>query len=82
MFAFPSGISDVREFEEKWYLTTFWTCITDAVQTHCGWHEPVLPGGNDSVAGAVPEARPRLVAAGAAAAGAVVAAMGWGGWLF
>jgi hypothetical protein len=76
-FALPSGFTDVLEFQEKWYLTTFWSCVTDDVQTHCGWHEPVLPGGDDSVAGAMPEARPRLVVAGA---GAVVAALGWGGW--
>lgn len=81
-FAFPSGITNAQEFQEKWYVTTFWSCVTDNVQTHCGWHEPVLPGGDDSVAGAVPEARPRLVVAGAAAVGAAMGWGGWGGWLF
>jgi len=47
------------------------------VQTHCGWHEPVLPGGDDSVAGAVLERRPKPFFA---VVGALVAAMGWGGW--
>jgi hypothetical protein len=54
--------------------------VTDAVETHCGWHEPVLPGGDDSIADAELGKRPRpFVAAGVAAVGAVLVAVGWGG---
>jgi len=28
-------------------MTTFWECVTIVTQTHCGWHEPVLPGGTE-----------------------------------
>lgn len=39
---------------QKWHLTTYWSCVTDydiTTTTHCGWHEPVLPGG-DEISGA------------------------------
>ena len=39
---------------QKWHLTTYWSCVTDydvTTATHCGWHEPVLPGG-DEISGA------------------------------
>lgn len=32
-------------------MTTYWSCVTIETQVHCGWHEPVLPGG-DEIAGA------------------------------
>jgi hypothetical protein len=36
-------------------VETFWSCVTFAVTTHCGWHEPVRPGpdanGNNLPAG-------------------------------
>lgn len=50
------------------------------MQTHCGWHEPVLPGGDDSVAAA-----PENVRAGGRGFVAVVVAVvvaGVGGLLF
>lgn len=37
--------------QEKYHMTTYWSCVTIATQVHCGWHEPVLPGG-DEIAGA------------------------------
>jgi hypothetical protein len=39
---------------QKWHLTTYWSCVTYydvTTTTHCGWHEPVLPGG-DEISGA------------------------------
>jgi hypothetical protein len=37
--------------QEKYHITTYWSCVTIGTQVHCGWHEPVLPGG-DEIAGA------------------------------
>ncbi|KAI9735417.1 MAG: hypothetical protein M1818_006423 [Claussenomyces sp. TS43310] len=57
--------------QEKWHLTTFYTCVTLGTYSHCGWHEPVLPGG-DEVAAA--NARPRGPGAAALCALVVVLA--------
>jgi len=38
--------------QEKYHMTTYWSCVTVATQVHCGWHEPVLAGGNEIAAGA------------------------------
>jgi hypothetical protein len=40
-----------QQLQEKYHMTTYWSCVTIATQVHCGWHEPVLPGGNE-IAGA------------------------------
>lgn len=40
-----------QQLQEKYHMTTYWSCVTIATQVHCGWHEPVLPGG-DEIAGA------------------------------
>lgn len=50
-FALPSGIASTEELAQKWHVETFWSCVTFAITTHCGWHEPVRPGG-DEIAGA------------------------------
>ncbi|PSS20598.1 hypothetical protein M430DRAFT_34827 [Amorphotheca resinae ATCC 22711] len=46
----PPSLEDVN-FQQKWHQTTYWSCVTIHTQVHCGWHEPVLPGG-DEIAGA------------------------------
>jgi hypothetical protein len=47
----PPSLDDVTwALQEKWHLTTFWTCITITTQTHCGWREPVEPGGDEIAA--------------------------------
>jgi hypothetical protein len=28
-------------------MTTYWSCVTIATDVHCGWHEPVLAGGDE-----------------------------------
>ena len=39
-----------QQFQEKYHMTTYWSCVTIATQVHCGWHEPVLPGGDEIAA--------------------------------
>ncbi len=41
------------ELQEKYHLTTFYTCVTIGSNVNCGIHEPVLPGGNQ-IGGAAP----------------------------
>jgi hypothetical protein len=36
--------------QEKYHMTTYWSCVTIVTQVHCGWHEPVLPGGDEIAA--------------------------------
>ncbi|KAI1162866.1 hypothetical protein F5B18DRAFT_622465 [Nemania serpens] len=31
---------------EKFVQTTFWACETFPLETHCGWHEPILDASN------------------------------------
>lgn len=40
------------QLQEKYHQTTYWSCVTIATQVHCGWHEPILPGGNEIPAAA------------------------------
>ncbi|KIN05720.1 hypothetical protein OIDMADRAFT_24103 [Oidiodendron maius Zn] len=69
----PPSPNDVTwALQEKWHLTTFWTCITIATQTHCGWREPVEPGG-DEIAAAPRVANRKM--AGLAAGAMVVAGL-------
>lgn len=54
---------------QKWHLTTYWACVTyydETTTTHCGWHEPVLPGG-DEISGALGFGDGRLIVAVAVA---------------
>jgi hypothetical protein len=53
-------------------LTTFWECVTIATDVNCGWHEPVVPGG-DEIAAA--PGLPNQNLAGLAAAALVVAGL-------
>ncbi|TGO55757.1 hypothetical protein BCON_0087g00100 [Botryotinia convoluta] len=39
------------QLQEKYHLTTYWSCVTLQTFVHCGWHEPVLAGGTE-IAGA------------------------------
>ncbi|KAB8290728.1 hypothetical protein EYC80_008365 [Monilinia laxa] len=39
------------QLQEKYHLTTYWSCVTLHTYVHCGWHEPLLPGGTE-IAGA------------------------------
>lgn len=48
-------------------MTTFWSCnVWYGTSTHCGWHEPVLPGGTQVAAAPSLGARRAGVVAGAA----------------
>ncbi|KAJ5054106.1 uncharacterized protein L3040_000389 [Drepanopeziza brunnea f. sp. 'multigermtubi'] len=49
---FQPGDEAALSLRQKWHLTTYWSCATFAAgRVFCGWHEPVLPGG-DEIAGA------------------------------
>ncbi|TGO48488.1 hypothetical protein BOTNAR_0473g00040 [Botryotinia narcissicola] len=39
------------QLQEKYHLTTYWSCVTLQTFVHCGWHEPILAGGTE-IAGA------------------------------
>jgi hypothetical protein len=73
-FALPSGISSVEELTEqrKWHVETYWSCVTFPLTTHCGWHEPVLPGGTEIAAA------PRVTGVAGGVMVAAAAAVGWG----
>jgi hypothetical protein len=58
--------------QQKWHQSTFWTCITVATQTNCGWREPIEQGGSE--VGAAPRVLNRKKMAGLAAAGALIVA--------
>ena len=60
-----------QHLQEKYHMTTYWSCVTIATQVHCGWHEPVLPGG-DEVAGANGRGRVGVAAMFAAAVAVLV----------
>ncbi|KAF7914869.1 hypothetical protein EAE99_010423 [Botrytis elliptica] len=47
--AAPSA-EEIR-LQEKYHLTTYWSCVTLQTFVHCGWHEPILAGGTE-IAGA------------------------------
>ncbi|KAI1808806.1 hypothetical protein F4811DRAFT_1310 [Daldinia bambusicola] len=32
-------------FGQKFVQTTYWSCVTFPLETHCGWHEPILDAG-------------------------------------
>ncbi|KAI8948852.1 hypothetical protein F4801DRAFT_436591 [Xylaria longipes] len=49
----------------KFVQTTFWACETFPLETHCGWHEPILDVSSAAVA---PHPRGLLVRAGVVAA--------------
>ncbi|KAM3085930.1 hypothetical protein ACMFMG_002982 [Clarireedia jacksonii] len=61
------------ELQQKYHLTTYWSCVTIQTYVHCGWHNPLLPGGTE-IAGApcgrcgAGRARPVVAAAGVVAA--------------
>ncbi|KAI1110296.1 hypothetical protein F5Y14DRAFT_365458 [Nemania sp. NC0429] len=40
-----SGAKDGKKFIQ----TTFWACETFPLETHCGWHEPILDASNAGV---------------------------------
>ncbi|KAH8162193.1 hypothetical protein CIB48_g6057 [Xylaria polymorpha] len=55
----------IVEGGSKFVQTTFWACETFPMETHCGWHEPILDVSNGAAA---PYPRGVLVRAGAVAA--------------
>lgn len=47
----PPNPSDLAlGLQMKWHVTTYWSCVTLGTYTHCGWHEPVVPGGDEIAA--------------------------------
>lgn len=40
------------QLQGKYHQTTYWSCVTIATQVHCGWHEPILSGGDEIPAAA------------------------------
>ncbi|KAI4862618.1 hypothetical protein F4820DRAFT_17765 [Hypoxylon rubiginosum] len=39
----PGG--NFHEIGAKFVQTTYWSCVTFPLETHCGWHEPILDAG-------------------------------------
>ncbi|KAI2638656.1 hypothetical protein GGS26DRAFT_353106 [Hypomontagnella submonticulosa] len=40
----PPG-ANFHEMGAKFVQTTYWSCVTFPLETHCGWHEPILDAG-------------------------------------
>ncbi|KAI1140027.1 hypothetical protein F5Y05DRAFT_304258 [Hypoxylon sp. FL0543] len=40
----PPG-ANFHEMDEKYVQTTYWSCVTFPLETHCGWHQPILDAG-------------------------------------
>jgi hypothetical protein len=36
--------------KQKWHMTTYYTCLPRGATMNCGWHEPVLLGGDEIAA--------------------------------
>ncbi|RFU26240.1 hypothetical protein B7463_g10098, partial [Scytalidium lignicola] len=44
----PPSLEEVdTRLQEKYHQTTYFSCVTLGGQTHCGTHEPILPGGTE-----------------------------------
>ncbi|KAG9248207.1 hypothetical protein BJ878DRAFT_402245, partial [Calycina marina] len=69
--AAPSADDLEVGMQQKWHVETYYSCVTRGSDTHCGWHEPVLPGGTE-IAGA----RALERSGGAIVAGCVIAGFG------
>ncbi|KAI2465408.1 hypothetical protein F4781DRAFT_27068 [Annulohypoxylon bovei var. microspora] len=39
----PGG--NFHEMGAKYVQTTYWSCVTFPLETHCGWHQPILDAG-------------------------------------
>ncbi|KAI1443594.1 hypothetical protein F5Y02DRAFT_199910 [Annulohypoxylon stygium] len=39
----PGG--NFHEIGAKYVQTTYWSCVTFPLETHCGWHQPILDAG-------------------------------------
>ncbi|KAI1211489.1 uncharacterized protein F4807DRAFT_391127 [Annulohypoxylon truncatum] len=37
----PPG-ANFHEMGAKYVQTTYWSCVTFPLETHCGWHQPIL----------------------------------------
>ncbi|KAI6712607.1 hypothetical protein JHW43_004835 [Diplocarpon mali] len=71
----PGDEAQLVSLQQKWHLTTYWSCATfGSERVFCGWHEPVLPGG-DEIAAASRRADARVAAVVAVAAVLVGAAL-------
>ncbi|KAI1088738.1 hypothetical protein F5B19DRAFT_407682 [Rostrohypoxylon terebratum] len=42
-FSPPGG--NFHEIGAKYVQTTYWSCVTFPLETHCGWHQPILDAG-------------------------------------
>ncbi|KAI1451807.1 hypothetical protein F4805DRAFT_70900 [Annulohypoxylon moriforme] len=40
----PPG-ANFHEMGAKYVQTTYWSCVTFPLETHCGWHQPILDAG-------------------------------------
>ncbi|KAI0106574.1 hypothetical protein F4776DRAFT_436784 [Hypoxylon sp. NC0597] len=40
----PPG-ANFHEMNAKYVQTTYWSCVTFPLETHCGWHQPILDAG-------------------------------------
>ncbi|KAI1183045.1 hypothetical protein F5B17DRAFT_417699 [Nemania serpens] len=59
----------------KFVQTTFWACETFPLETHCGWHEPILDASNS---GASRTGQQSVAARAGVAVACVVAALVYG----
>ncbi|KAH8808054.1 hypothetical protein F5884DRAFT_353082 [Xylogone sp. PMI_703] len=48
----PSPEEVETRLQEKYHQTTYFSCVTIGTYTHCGTHEPILPGGTEIPAAA------------------------------
>ncbi|OTA77629.1 hypothetical protein M434DRAFT_44879, partial [Hypoxylon sp. CO27-5] len=37
--------ANFHEMNAKYVQTTYWSCVTFPLETHCGWHQPILDAG-------------------------------------
>ncbi|KAI0095387.1 hypothetical protein F4814DRAFT_186893 [Daldinia grandis] len=44
----PPG-ANFHEMGVKYVQTTYYSCVTFPLETHCGWHEPILDAGANGV---------------------------------
>ncbi|KAI0836574.1 hypothetical protein F5Y06DRAFT_272828 [Hypoxylon sp. FL0890] len=46
----PPG-ANFHEMDAKYVQTTYWSCVTFPLETHCGWHQPILDAGAGRLGG-------------------------------
>ncbi|KAJ2891201.1 hypothetical protein MKZ38_000735 [Zalerion maritima] len=42
----PEVRSSANEWAQKYYQTTYYSCVVSGTYSHCGWHRPIIAYGN------------------------------------